>query len=111
MFACKNNIFVTFIFLILATTAPPTTTGAATTEYPPEKLLYVATSDYHWPNFNKNMTKWIPDTFDFNTDGLSDGPFGFGKSVKLDKEQVNNFYDIQVHLKCIQVCIGHKCSF
>ena len=52
------------------------------TTYPPPELLYAKTTDYHWPNFEKKMSD-REGKYDDKVDGLSDGPFGFGKSVKL----------------------------
>ena len=51
------------------------------TTYPPPELLYAKTTDYHWPNFEKKMDDQTG-KYD-KEEGLSDGPFGFGKSVKL----------------------------
>ena len=52
------------------------------TTYPPPELLYAKTTDYHWPNFERKMSESLG-KYDDKVDGLSDGPFGFGKSVKL----------------------------
>ena len=52
------------------------------TTYPPPELLYAKTTDYHWPNFERKMSEGLG-KYDDKVDGLSDGPFGFGKSVKL----------------------------
>ena len=55
---------------------------------PPEQLLYSFTSTYHWPQFNKNATRnnfignWKSLT------GLGQGPFGFGKAIKFENDQV-----------------------
>merc|ERR1719483_1569478 len=69
------------------TTAPPPTTTEEPTTPPPTEVLYGFTSDYHWDQFDKNVTKrnkvggWNPNT------GLGQGPFGFGKAVKFVEEQ------------------------
>jgi len=53
----------------------------------PSQLTYQASSDYHWPQFNKNVTKdgisgnWRPAT------GTDIGPFGFGKALKFEDYQ------------------------
>ena len=66
---------------LATSTTTPTTPGIITT-YPPPELLYAKTTDYHWPNFEQKMDdrtgKYLAED-----GGLSDGPFGFGKSVKL----------------------------
>ena len=45
-------------------------------------LLYAKTTDYHWPRFEQEMSD-MTGKYDSKGEGLSDGPFGFGKSVKL----------------------------
>ena len=76
---------ITLLYLfrvnIATVTTTPTTPGLLTT-YPPPELLYAKTTDYHWPNINEQNAKRTG-KYDAKEDGLSDGPFGFGKSVKL----------------------------
>ena len=54
----------------------------------PEALRYPASTDYHWDQFNKNVTaagiegNWKPGW------GTSNGPLGFGKAIYLEDYQV-----------------------
>ena len=83
--------YLSFIILFVyssATTAPPTTTSGFIPTYAPDRLLYERTTDYHWPLFSENATK-TDGEYSALPDGLSDGPFGFGKSIKLKEDQVS----------------------
>ena len=77
-----------FQFLLnIATTTSTTEAPTGIPTYAPVAQLYDRTTDYHWPKFSDNATK---------TDGsgkwsTSDGPFGFGNSVKLDQDTVSSF--------------------
>ena len=72
------------------TTALPssneTTTTVAAEHIPFEMRQYPRTTDYHWPDFNRNATgisgEWT------NGEGLGTGPIGFGFSVKLTEDSV-----------------------
>ena len=54
----------------------------------PEALRYPASTDYHWDQFNRNVTaagiegNWKPGW------GTSNGPLGFGKAIYLEDYQV-----------------------
>ena len=81
----------------LATTSTTPTTPGLITTYPPPELLYSKTTDYHWPRFERVMTGAWPGKYDPRETGLSDGPFGFGKSVNLkgvegEKDEVKNIH-------------------
>ena len=76
-----SNLIVSYPINIATVTTTPTTTGYITT-YPPPELLYAKTTDYHWPRFEQEMSD-MTGKYDSKGEGLSDGPFGFGKSVKL----------------------------
>ena len=75
----------------LATTAPPTTTTGPVPTLEPPAYLYKNTADYHWPLFSDNATKiidggnaekWTKE------DGIGEGPFSMGSSVKFKEGQV-----------------------
>ena len=75
----------------LATTAPPTTTTGPVPALEPPAYLYKNTADYHWPLFSDNATKiidggnaekWTKE------DGIGEGPFSMGSSVKFKEGQV-----------------------
>ena len=67
-----------------------TTTTVAAEEIPFAMRQYPRTTDYHWPDFNRNATgisgEWT------NGEGLGTGPIGFGFSVKLTEESVRSYY-------------------
>ena len=95
------NIFSNLIMLVpinLATTSTTPTTPGLITTYPPPELLYSKTTDYHWPRFETEMTDRTG-RYDPRENGLSDGPFGFGKSVKL-KAGVEGEEDEVKNIKC-----------
>ena len=47
----------------------------------PYETKFGLTTTYYWPNFDLNITQNADKGFDNTTDG----PFGFGKAVHLDK--------------------------
>ena len=73
---------------LLLATVPTTTTTMEPTTPSPEALRYPASTDYHWDQFNKNVTaagiegNWKPGW------GTSNGPLGFGKAIYLEDYQV-----------------------
>ena len=75
----------------LATTAPPTTTTGPVPTLEPPAYLYKNTADYHWPLFSDNATKIIDggNAEKWNKeDGIGEGPFSMGSSVKFKEGQV-----------------------
>ena len=67
---------------------PTTSTTIEPTTPSPEALRYPASTDYHWDQFNRNVTaagiegNWKPGW------GTSNGPLGFGKAIYLEDYQV-----------------------
>ena len=75
----------------LATTAPPTTTTGPVPTMEPPAYLYKNTADYHWPLFSDNATKIIDGGNAekwSKEDGIGEGPFSMGSSVKFKEGQV-----------------------
>ena len=67
---------------------PTTSTTMEPTTPSPEALRSPASTDYHWDQFNRNVTaagiegNWKPGW------GTSNGPLGFGKAIYLEDYQV-----------------------
>ena len=67
-----------------ASAVPPAVTEAPVVVLPtnaPYETKFSKTTTYYWPNFDLNITQNADKGFDNTTDG----PFGFGKAVHLDK--------------------------
>ena len=101
---------ITLLYLfrvnIATVTTTPTTPGLLTT-YPPPELLYAKTTDYHWPNFEKKMSKH-EGKYDAKKEGLSDGPFGFGKSVKLKAGIKGEQDEVNFHQRVVNLITEFK---